>query len=71
MIELDCDNSKKNIDLNNFKTSEDRAIVILVIVILKNVNNLILELGQQGVNYFLYDINKEIIESQNKLVVNK
>jgi hypothetical protein len=45
MIELDTDISKKMINLNEFKDAEERTIVILIIMLLKNINNLILELG--------------------------
>ena len=45
IIDLDTDITKKHIDLALFKDDEERTIVVLIIVILKNANNLILELG--------------------------
>ncbi|CDW74385.1 cre-dcr-1 protein [Stylonychia lemnae] len=67
LIELDIDLSKKQIDLGFFNNDQDRTIVILAITLLKNINNLIIELGQHGVNFFIHDLNKEIIQQQGKI----
>lgn len=46
-IDIEVDESKK-IDLSTFKNPEDRTLVLLIIMLLKNINNLIVELGMLG-----------------------
>lgn len=41
---------------------EERTVVILIIMLLKNINNLTLELGPAAVNMFLEDIHKEFVQ---------
>jgi hypothetical protein len=45
MISLDIDYIRSNINMNNFKELDDKILMIYCIVLLKNANNLILELG--------------------------
>ena len=47
IINLDIDYSKR-LELNEFKNPEDRTILILIIILLKNINNLIVEVGILG-----------------------
>jgi hypothetical protein len=46
-IDIEVDESKK-IDLGTFKNPEDRTLILLIIMLLKNINNLIVELGMLG-----------------------
>lgn len=53
ILDLDCDISKKILNLDDFKEPEERSVVILAIILLKNINNLTLELGFKGVQLFI------------------
>ena len=46
-IDIEVDESKK-IDLFTFKNPEDRTLILVIIMLLKNINNLIVELGMLG-----------------------
>ena len=46
-IDIEVDESKK-IDLATFRNSEDRTLILVIIMLLKNINNLIVELGMFG-----------------------
>ena len=63
-INIDMKYIKTNIDVKNFKDPDDQILLIFSIIILKNANNLILELGPYSFMRFLTDIKEELI-SQN------
>ena len=62
-IDIEVDESKK-IDLGAFKNPEDRTLVLLIIMLLKNINNLIVELGMLGLQMFLIDLRRDLLEKQ-------
>jgi len=64
---LDSEICKKVLDLSDFNDNEDRAIAILALILLKNINNLTLELGTKGVQLFIQDITREYFERQENL----
>jgi hypothetical protein len=64
-IDLEVDESKR-IDLSLFKNQEDRTLILLIIMLLKNVNNLIVELGMLGLSMFLYDLRRDLLEKQSE-----
>lgn len=45
MISIDLNYVRSNIDLETFKELDDKILMIYCIILLKNANNLILELG--------------------------
>lgn len=61
-IELDTDVSKRMINLQEFKDPEERVIVVIIIMLLKNINNLTLELGPASVNMLLRDIFNDFVK---------
>lgn len=63
-IDLEVSESKR-IDLSLFRNGEDRTLILLIIMILKNINNLIVELGMLGLQMFLYDLRRDLIEKQS------
>jgi hypothetical protein len=46
-IDLEVDQSKR-VDLSLFRLPEDRTLILLIIMLLKNINNLVVELGNLG-----------------------
>ena len=64
-IDLEVGESKK-IDLNLFRQSEDRTLILLIIMLLKNINNLIVELGMFGLQMFLIDLRRDLLEKQQE-----
>ena len=62
-IDLEISESKR-IDLSLFRNQEDRTLILLIIMLLKNINNLIVELGMLGLQMFLYDLRRDLIEKQ-------
>jgi hypothetical protein len=60
-IDIEVDESKK-IDLNTIKNSEDRTLLLVIIMLLKNINNLVVELGMLGLQMFLIDLRRELLE---------
>lgn len=54
---------KTNIHINSFKHRDDQIILIFSIIVLKNANNLILELGPYSFMRFLKDISEQLLES--------
>lgn len=60
-IELDTDVSKRMINLQEFKDPEERVVVVIIIMLLKNINNLTLELGPASVNMLLTDIFNDFV----------
>ncbi len=63
-IDIEVDESKK-IDLSTFRNTEDRTIILLIIMLLKNINNLIVELGMLGLQMFLIDLRRDLLEKQS------
>ena len=61
-IELDTDVSKRMINLQEFKDPEERVIVVIIIMLLKNINNLTLELGPASVDMLLRDIFNDFVK---------
>lgn len=60
-IDIHVEQSKR-IDLMGFRNNEDRTLILLIIILLKNINNLVVELGMMGLQMFLYDLRKDLIE---------
>lgn len=56
MIDFDSEIPKSDIDISNIKDSDETYIILLAITILKEVNNILLELGMSGVTFFLEDL---------------
>lgn len=46
----------------SFKNPEDRTLILLIIMLLKNINNLIVELGMLGLQMFLIDLRRDLLE---------
>lgn len=61
MISLDIDYVKSNINLMNFKNIDDKILMIYCIILLKNANNLILELGPYSFQMFIKDTEGQLI----------
>ena len=54
-ISLDLDYVKASVSLKDFPQRDDKILLIYCIILLKNANNLILELGPLAFNYFAQD----------------
>ena len=62
MISLDINYVKSNINLLNFKNMDDKILMIYCIILLKNANNLILELGPYSFQTFIRDTENQLIK---------
>ena len=60
-ISIDMNYVKTNINIQSFKNPNDQILLIMIIIILKNANNLILELGSLSFMQFLRDIKVDLI----------
>jgi hypothetical protein len=61
LIQLDSQYTKANLNIQDFKNYEDRVLVILCIIILKNINNLLIEIGPLAVKAFLLDLKRDLL----------
>ena len=62
LIELDSNYSKKEIDMSLFPKYEDKLMLLLCIIILKNVNNLLIEIGPLAVKAFVLDLKHDLLD---------
>ena len=69
-IDLEVEASKR-VDLSQFRNHEDRTLILLIIMLLKNINNLIVELGMLGLQMFLIDLRRDLVEKQSEKFKNK
>jgi len=61
MIALDTDYTKDKLTISSFKSYEDKVLVIFCIIIVKNINNLLLELGPLAVKAFFQDLKRDLL----------
>ena len=66
LISLDIDYVKSNINLQKFKNMDDKILMIYCIILLKNANNLILELGPYSFQIFMKDAENQLIKYMSK-----
>ena len=66
-IDLKTNYTKKELDLGKFQSVNDKIIVLLSIVLLKNVNNLLIELGIMSILEFLKDLKKQLLDTKDLL----
>lgn len=71
LIELDCTYSKKEIDIARFDRYEDQLLLLLCIIILKNVNNLLIEIGPLAVKAFVLDLKHDMWEGSTQMLGDK
>ena len=62
IINIDMDYIKTNIRIEDFKDKDDQVLLIFSILILKNANNLILELGEASFMTFLSEFKEQLFE---------
>lgn len=62
LISLDIDFVKAHIDIRNFLEKDDKILLIYCIILLKNANNLILELGPYSFVRFVIDTQKQLLD---------
>lgn len=55
LISLDLDYVKASISLSDFPERDDKILLIFCIILLRNANNLILELGPPAFDRFVLD----------------
>ena len=60
-IDLEVSQARR-IDLSALRNNEDRTLVLLIIILLKNINNMVVELGMLGLQLFLIDLRKDLLE---------
>lgn len=61
MIELDNDFTKEKLSISSFKNYEDKVLIIFCIIIVKNINNLLLEIGPLAVKAFFQDLKHDLL----------
>ena len=61
MIELNNDFTKEKLSISSFSSYEDKVLVIFCIIIVKNINNLLLEIGPLAVKAFFQDLKKDLL----------
>ena len=57
---------KSNIHIQSFKNFSDQVLLIFIIIILKNANNLIIELGPYSFMKFLGDTKNDLLDRMDK-----
>ena len=62
MISLNNDFTKERLSISSFKSYEDKVLIIFCIIIVKNINNLLLEIGPLAVKAFFTDLKRDLIE---------
>ena len=62
MISLNIKYIKKCVDISIFNSIDDINIIVFCLLIIKNANNLVLELGPYAFDQFVGDKKKEIID---------
>lgn len=62
LMSIDTAYVKSNIHIQSFKDFSDQILMIFIIIILKNANNLILELGPYSFKRFLQDYRKDLVQ---------
>lgn len=61
MISLNNDFTKEKLNISSFQSYEDKVLVIFCIIIVKNINNLLLEIGPLAVKAFFSDLKKDLL----------
>lgn len=64
MIELDVSFTKEKLAINSFTSYEDKVLLIFCIIMVKNINNLLLEVGPLAVKAFFMDLKKDLLQSR-------
>ena len=65
-ISIDMNYVKTNINIQSFKNLNDQILLIMIIILLKNANNLILELGSLSFMQFLRDVKVDLISKMDQ-----
>lgn len=60
---MDTNYTRQVLDIAKFEIPEDRVLVLVCIIILKNVNTLLIELGPIGIKAFLLDLKHDLLEA--------
>ena len=71
MIELNNSFTKEHLSIHSFSSYEDKVLLIFCIIIVKNINNLMLELGPLAVKTFFLDLKKDLLSSMQKKESNR
>ena len=61
LIELNSTWTKAGIDIAEFKTNEDKLLILLCLIMLKKVNSLLIELGPLAVKTFFMDLKHDLL----------
>lgn len=61
MIELNSDITKERVSISSFRSYEDKVLLIFCIIIVKNINNLLLEVGPLAVKAFFSDLKRDLL----------
>jgi hypothetical protein len=61
LISLDNDFTKEKLTISSFTSYEDKVLVIFCIIIVKNINNLLLEIGPLAVKAFFQDLKRDLL----------
>ena len=62
-MSLNIDYIKQSVDIASFTSIDDINIIVFCLLMIKNANNLVLELGPYAFDRFVEDKKQEIIES--------
>ena len=66
MISLNNDYTKERLSISSFRSYEDKVLVIFCIIIVKSINNLLLEIGPLAVKAFFTDLKRDLIEGAKR-----
>ena len=61
MISLNNNFTKEKLSISSFSSYEDKVLVIFCIIIVKNINNLLIEIGPLAVKAFFNDLKKDLL----------
>lgn len=64
LIELDSEFTRNSLDIASFKSYEDQVLIIFCIIMLKNTNNLLIEIGPLAVKAFFLDLKRDLLVTQ-------
>ena len=61
---MDSEFTRNSLDIASFKNYEDQVLIIFCIILLKNTNNLLIEIGPLAVKAFFLDMKRDLLVTQ-------
>ena len=68
---MDSEFTRNSLDIASFKNYEDQVLIIFCIILLKNTNNLLIEIGPLAVKAFFLDMKRDLLTQKTNKLGNK